>query len=184
MSRRRRNEGEVQLRINHPERTDRRFFMPGTDPEGRRLPIKLDSTSNGEFVPVPLSPANLAANRLAHEAASANAKRLGPDPKKIPGFGLRRRQHPARLQRGERRRGTHGRLLRPAAGSGARPAARARAGRAGEGRVRVRRAGPLRRHAEGQLRRARTSSSRTCSWTATPTSWCCPSCPPAATPSR
>ena len=28
------------------------------DPEGRRLPIKLDTTSNGEFVPVPLSRAN------------------------------------------------------------------------------------------------------------------------------
>ena len=41
------------------------------DPEGKRLPIKLDSTSNGEFVPVPLSPANRAANRLAHEFASS-----------------------------------------------------------------------------------------------------------------
>ncbi len=49
---------------------------PCIDPEGTRLPIKLDSTSNGEFAPVPLSPANRAANRLAHEAASANAKRL------------------------------------------------------------------------------------------------------------
>src|SRR5688572_29315297 len=47
------------------------------DPGGRRLPIKLDSTSNGEFTPVPLSPANRAANRLAHQAASQNAKRLG-----------------------------------------------------------------------------------------------------------
>src|SRR5882672_11958223 len=47
------------------------------DPEGRRLPIKLDTTSNGEFAPVPLSPANVAANRLAHEAATRNAKRLG-----------------------------------------------------------------------------------------------------------
>ena len=47
------------------------------DPEGRRLPIKLDATSNGEFVPVPLSGANREANRRAHEAASANAKRLG-----------------------------------------------------------------------------------------------------------
>ncbi len=47
------------------------------DPEGRRLPIKLDTASNGEFVPVPLSPANRAANRLAHESASSNAKRLG-----------------------------------------------------------------------------------------------------------
>jgi hypothetical protein len=47
------------------------------DPEGKRLPIKLDSTSNGEFVPVPLSPANRAANRLAHELASLNSTRLG-----------------------------------------------------------------------------------------------------------
>src|SRR5215468_593579 len=47
------------------------------DPDGRRLPIKLDTTSNGEFAPVPLSAANRAGNRLAHEAASHNAKRLG-----------------------------------------------------------------------------------------------------------
>ena len=47
------------------------------DPEGLRLPIKLDATSNGEFEPVPLSPANRAANRFAHQAASENAKRLG-----------------------------------------------------------------------------------------------------------
>jgi predicted TIM-barrel fold metal-dependent hydrolase len=47
------------------------------DPEGKRLPIKLDATSNGEFVPVPLSAANRAANRLAHSAASENARRLG-----------------------------------------------------------------------------------------------------------
>src|SRR5687768_17730260 len=47
------------------------------DPDGNRLPIKLDTTSNGEFAPVPLSPANLAANRLAREAADTNAKRLG-----------------------------------------------------------------------------------------------------------
>src|SRR5262245_9802557 len=46
------------------------------DPEGTRLPIKLDTTSNGEFAPVPLLPANRAANRLAHEAAERNAKRL------------------------------------------------------------------------------------------------------------
>jgi hypothetical protein len=47
------------------------------DPEGLRLPIKLDTTSNGEFEPVPLSPANRAANRVAHDVASRNAKRLG-----------------------------------------------------------------------------------------------------------
>ena len=38
---------------------------PRIDPDGKRLPIKLDSTSNGEFVPVPLSGVNRAANRLA-----------------------------------------------------------------------------------------------------------------------
>jgi predicted TIM-barrel fold metal-dependent hydrolase len=48
-----------------------------TDPEGKRLPIKLDSTTNGEFVPVALSEPNRAANRLAHSSASENAKRLG-----------------------------------------------------------------------------------------------------------
>jgi uncharacterized protein len=46
------------------------------DPEGRRLPIKLDSTSNGEFVPVALSATNRAANRLAHQAASDFSKKL------------------------------------------------------------------------------------------------------------
>jgi hypothetical protein len=51
--------------------------MPDSDPEGTRLPIKLDSTSNGEFAPVPLWPANLEANRLAHQAAGENARRLG-----------------------------------------------------------------------------------------------------------
>jgi predicted TIM-barrel fold metal-dependent hydrolase len=50
---------------------------PRIDPQGKRLPIKLDSTSNGEFVPVPLSGANRAANRLAHEAASGLSKELG-----------------------------------------------------------------------------------------------------------
>jgi uncharacterized protein len=47
------------------------------DPEGKRLPIKLDSTSNGEFLPVPLSASNLEANRLAHEWGCAHARRLG-----------------------------------------------------------------------------------------------------------
>src|SRR2546427_4515865 len=47
------------------------------DPEGKRLPIKLDSTSNGEFAPVHLWPANLEANRLAHESASVFSRKLG-----------------------------------------------------------------------------------------------------------
>ncbi|HRP87270.1 MAG TPA: amidohydrolase family protein [Gammaproteobacteria bacterium] len=47
------------------------------DPEGLRLPVKLDSTSNGEFEPVPLEPQHRHANRLALDHATANAKRLG-----------------------------------------------------------------------------------------------------------
>lgn len=52
-------------------------IRPHIDPDGTRLPIKLDTTSNGEFAPVPLSPANQAANLLAHAAAETNAWRLG-----------------------------------------------------------------------------------------------------------
>ncbi len=49
----------------------------GCDDEGRRLPVRLDSTSNGEFAPVPLpAPARLA-NRIAHRRADENARRLG-----------------------------------------------------------------------------------------------------------
>jgi predicted TIM-barrel fold metal-dependent hydrolase len=47
------------------------------DPDGSRLPIKLDATSNGEFAPIPLSKANQAANRLARDAATENARRRG-----------------------------------------------------------------------------------------------------------
>lgn len=47
------------------------------DPEGTRLPIRIDSTSNGEFSPIPLSVRNLAGNRLAQESATRNARRLG-----------------------------------------------------------------------------------------------------------
>ena len=47
------------------------------DPDGRRLPVRFDTTSNGEFVPVPLAPAQRLANRLAHEEAGDNARRLG-----------------------------------------------------------------------------------------------------------
>lgn len=47
------------------------------DPDGTRLPIKIDSTSNGEFVPLPLPHRSREGNRLAHQAASANARRLG-----------------------------------------------------------------------------------------------------------
>ena len=39
------------------------------DPDGTRLPVKLDATSNGEFVPVPLEPVHRLAKRLAFDAA-------------------------------------------------------------------------------------------------------------------
>ncbi len=44
------------------------------DPDGLRLPIKLDSTSNGEFVPVPLEPVHRQARHEALSAATANAR--------------------------------------------------------------------------------------------------------------
>ncbi len=49
------------------------------DPEGLRLPVKLDSTSNGEYQPLPLAPVHHHANHLAHETATASAKKLGVD---------------------------------------------------------------------------------------------------------
>jgi len=47
------------------------------DPAGRRLPIKLDSTSNGEFIPIPLDDSLHRANRMASDWADGFAKRLG-----------------------------------------------------------------------------------------------------------
>lgn len=49
------------------------------DPDGKRLPIKLDSTSNGEFMPIPLDATNRRANQLAQAWASENARRRGLD---------------------------------------------------------------------------------------------------------
>jgi hypothetical protein len=47
------------------------------DADGRRLPIKLDSTSNGEYEPIPLEPVHREARHEAMVAATANAGRLG-----------------------------------------------------------------------------------------------------------
>ncbi|HUQ28374.1 MAG TPA: amidohydrolase family protein, partial [Usitatibacter sp.] len=49
------------------------------DPDGTRLPVKLDTTTNGEFAPIALERVHHHANHLAHAAAEANAKRLGLD---------------------------------------------------------------------------------------------------------
>jgi hypothetical protein len=45
------------------------------DPDGARLPIKVDTTSNGEFTPRPLGANSVAANDLAHSHADVHARR-------------------------------------------------------------------------------------------------------------
>jgi hypothetical protein len=52
----------------------RRFL---NDPDGLRLPIKLDTTSNGEFAPVPLEAVHLLANDTAQREATKHARGLG-----------------------------------------------------------------------------------------------------------
>ena len=47
------------------------------DPDGIRLPIKIDATSNGEYLPIPLDHYAQLANGLALEAATEQAGRLG-----------------------------------------------------------------------------------------------------------
>ena len=47
------------------------------DPDGTRLPIKLDSTSNGEYEPIALDAGARLANEMAQHAAGENARRLG-----------------------------------------------------------------------------------------------------------
>ncbi len=52
-------------------------MLHGADPEGLKLPIKLDSTSNGEYAPRPISRAAAQANSAAHAFASQAARKLG-----------------------------------------------------------------------------------------------------------
>jgi uncharacterized protein len=47
------------------------------DPAGRRLPVKLDTTTNGEFAPIPLEPVHRQARHLARERAACGSRRLG-----------------------------------------------------------------------------------------------------------
>lgn len=47
------------------------------DPHGLRLPIKIDSASNGEHPPIPLTGEEAAANRQAHLDAACFSKKLG-----------------------------------------------------------------------------------------------------------
>ena len=47
------------------------------DPDGTRLPIRIDGTSNGEFIPLELTPAQRLTNQIAQTTASENSRRLG-----------------------------------------------------------------------------------------------------------
>ena len=49
------------------------------DRDGTRLPIKVDTTSNGEYAPMPLSRTNCLGNELALSQATSHAKRQGVD---------------------------------------------------------------------------------------------------------
>ncbi len=48
-------------------------------PQGTRLPIKLDTATNGEYAPIPLATVHHEARRRALEAAGDNATRIGLD---------------------------------------------------------------------------------------------------------
>ena len=48
-----------------------------SDNQDNRLPIKLDSTSNGEFLPIALSPTEVKANEFAMDSAEQAAKHTG-----------------------------------------------------------------------------------------------------------
>ncbi len=58
-----------------------RFRRPANDldPDGQRLPIRIDGTSNGEFFPLNLTAAQEETNHLAHEMATDRSLRLGLD---------------------------------------------------------------------------------------------------------
>src|SRR5687767_5526471 len=56
---------------------DERMTRQDADPDGRRLPVKLDPTTNGEFAPIPLDVSLQRANALAAERAAVHASRLG-----------------------------------------------------------------------------------------------------------
>ncbi len=62
--------------------------MKEHDPAGNRLPIKIDSASNGEHPPIPLCVEEIAANRLAHEYAGRYSRKLGGSAARIHSIDL------------------------------------------------------------------------------------------------
>lgn len=66
-------------------REEVRSWPSGTTP-GRRLPVKLDATSNGEYAPIPLEPVHREAKHVAMELAKIfvrNALRVYPVPDEV-----------------------------------------------------------------------------------------------------
>ena len=72
------------------------------DVDGVRLPIKLDSTSNGEYWPLPLRKEHNAANTLARTRATSNAKRVGVGRRQFMVSATGGGDDPARVQHGLR----------------------------------------------------------------------------------
>ena len=62
------------------------------DPDGTRLPIKLDTTTNGEFAPIPLAPVH-------HRARNARARGRRPPTRKRLGLDAPRRSWSRRAAR-------------------------------------------------------------------------------------
>jgi predicted TIM-barrel fold metal-dependent hydrolase len=52
-------------------------MRPDNDPDGTRLPVKLDTATNGEIAPIALAPVHRLARRLAFDAATRHAQHLG-----------------------------------------------------------------------------------------------------------
>ena len=136
-----------------------------SDPHGTRLPIKIDTTSNGEFAPIPLSRTNVLGNRLAHERATEHARRSGMKRRDFLMSSCGAASALLAFNAAHAAGGRTRRLLRRAGRCGARCAARSRNRR--RRRVHLRRAGTLRRsdrrvarrscrRPRGRLRRCRT----------------------------
>ena len=79
--------------------------MTRIDPEGTRLPIKIDSTSNGEYPPIPVGERNLGGQSRRTERATDNARHLSMTPAQLSRVERRRGEHAPRVQRSERRGG-------------------------------------------------------------------------------
>ena len=63
------------------------------DPEGVRLPIKLDTATNGEYAPIPLAPAHHHARQLALDVSDRECEAAWPRPPQFSRVCMRSRVH-------------------------------------------------------------------------------------------